>query len=121
MNESNQTILVVLAAVLVGAILPLIVQLFFAARSLRRMLGSVDRKLDGALEELSEAVATLRGATAPASPFGAIGSALLPALLPTITAAIEAFRDQMAAPGATVRAAARETRREAEAVTREAA
>lgn len=120
MNETNQTILVVLAAVLVGTTLPLLLQLFFAARSLRRVLGSVDRKVDGALGELSEVVATLRGTVAPTSPFAAIGSALLPTLLPTIAAAVEAFREQMAAP-AGARSAARAGVRDDDDLAREAA
>lgn len=91
MNESNQTLLIVLAALLVGALLPLIAQLFLTARSLRRVLRVVEKRADGTLGDLAEAVAALKNVAAPVNPLMNIGAAIAPAVL----AAFQAFRSEM--------------------------
>jgi hypothetical protein len=95
MSDAADTIRLALAALLTGAALPLLVQLFLATRSLRRAGETAERRLDEALREIRELTADVRRGAAAAS----TGSSSLPAILaaatPAVIAAVRAFRQTM--------------------------
>jgi hypothetical protein len=91
MTVTAQMIGVALLALVTGIAVPLMVQLFLTLRSLQRVAGVLDRRLDRTLGELSEVASNLRQSTSP----GAGSSALLAALAPALVAAVGSFASSM--------------------------
>jgi ABC-type phosphate/phosphonate transport system permease subunit len=101
MSATNETVRIAIFALLAGAALPLIIQLFLTARSFRRTVDTVERRLDRALRDIDELSADLRRRPAAGSTsiVGAIAAAT-----PAVVAAVRAFRTSMhdqEAPGPT--------------------
>ena len=87
--QSPQAFEVVLLALLVGATLPILVQLFAVLRTARRVLESSGPRLDRALDEVTRAAARMSAPTASESGAATIGALLGPALV----AGARAFRN----------------------------
>lgn len=82
MVATTDTIRVALFALLTGAVLPLLVQLFLTLRSLRSAMASMERRIN----ELA-----IDAKSGPSASLGAVVGAALPAIL----AAVHAFRASM--------------------------
>jgi hypothetical protein len=93
MTVTAQMIAVALLALVTGIALPLMIQLFLTLRSLQRVAGVLDRRLDRTLGDLSDVASNLRQSTSP----GAGSSALLAALGPALVAAVASFGSSMTA------------------------
>ena len=94
MSPAEETVRIAIAALLTGVTLPLIVQLFVTARSVRRAAESVERRLDETLREVRDLASDLRRTTtaAPTSLANVVATAT-----PAIVAAVRAFRGSMQA------------------------
>ena len=92
MSATNETIRIAIFALLAGAALPLLIQLFLTARSFRRTVDTVERRLDRALRDIDDLTADLR--RRPAAGSSSIVSAIA-AATPAVVAAVRAFRTSM--------------------------
>jgi hypothetical protein len=86
---------VALLALMAGVALPLAIQLYLAVRSIRRVVESLDQRLDRTLADLAQVTGQLRQSAGA----GAATSAVLSALAPALVAGVRAFR-ATAAPAA---------------------
>jgi len=84
--EAATAIPLVLLALVVGAALPMLVQLFTTMRSMQKSIADVERRVDRALDDVSRAAGRVGHPATPTA--AAIGAALGPA----VVAAIGAFR-----------------------------
>jgi hypothetical protein len=78
----------VLVALLVGVALPLLLQMFVTVRALQRTAERVERRLDGALADVSHLASRLDASPRQSEAAALVGAALVPAAL----AAIRTFR-----------------------------
>jgi len=92
MSASADMIRVAILALLAGVALPLLVQLFLAARAFRRTVNTVEQRLDRALRDIDDLAADVRRrpASSPASLVAAAAAAA-----PAVVAAVRAFRTSM--------------------------
>ena len=88
LGSANVTVSVVLLALVVGVLLPVLVQLFVTLRTLQRVVISVDQRLERTLNEVSGLAARFEQTPGNHSTAAAIGAAVAPA----IVAAIQSFR-----------------------------
>jgi hypothetical protein len=95
MTPSTEVFRIGLAALLTGAAVPLLVQLFLLLRDVRRTTAVLDQRLDRTLKDLGAVAAELRHATVPAPPL----AAQLAAALPAVITAVRAFRSGMSPDG----------------------
>ncbi len=82
------TVSVVLLALVVGVLLPVLVQVFVTLRTLQRIALTIDKRMDRTLGELSSLTTRFERAPGNHQTAAAIGAAVAPA----IVAAIQAFR-----------------------------
>ncbi|HVZ72899.1 MAG TPA: hypothetical protein VHJ20_11035 [Polyangia bacterium] len=88
MTSPAETVRVALAALMAGVAIPLLVQLFFVLRNVRRTTAVLDRRLDQTLSDLGDVVAEIKRVSVPAPSL----AAQLAAAVPAIVAAVHAFR-----------------------------
>jgi hypothetical protein len=100
--ESLEVAKVVLLALVVGAALPLAVQLWITLRTMRRAIDRAGPGIDRALRDISEASVELRDLAASVQQLRSslrTASAVGAAVGPAVAAAIRAFRDGKATNG----------------------
>jgi hypothetical protein len=91
MTSASDTIRIALLALVTGAVLPVLVQLFLAARSLRSAVETIERRLDSVGRQIGELAADVKAQTGKSTPlWAAVGAAA-----PAIAAAVHAFRVSM--------------------------
>ena len=91
MTSANDTIRIALLALVTGAVVPVLVQLFLTARSLRSAVETIERRLDSVGRQMGELAADVKAQTGKSTPlWAALGAAA-----PAIVAAVHAFRASM--------------------------
>ena len=88
MTASAEVVKIALLALVTGAVLPLLVQLFLTLRAMRLAAERVETRLDKILDDVSELA---DGVKARAAAPSALGSTLA-AAVPAVLAAVQAFR-----------------------------
>jgi hypothetical protein len=88
MSTTPQIVQLAILALLAGMAIPLLVQLFLTARTVKRVSESLDRKLDETRRELHELIAGGRRDGGSAD----LASALAGAAVPAVIAAVRAYR-----------------------------
>ena len=91
MTSPSDTIRIALLALVTGAVLPVLVQLFLTARSLRSAVETIERRLDSVGRQMGELAADVKSQTGNSTPLWAA----LGASAPAIAAAVQAFRLSM--------------------------
>ena len=91
MTSAGDTIRIALLALVTGAVIPVLVQLFLTARSLRSAVETIERRLDSVGRQVGELAADFKSQTGKSTPlWAALGAAA-----PAIAAAVHAFRASM--------------------------
>jgi hypothetical protein len=91
MSTSADTIRIALLALLAGAALPVLIQLFVTLRGLRRTADAVERRLDQTLRDIGDLAADVRRTAVAPTSMGAVIAAATPA----VVAAVRAFRTSL--------------------------
>ena len=88
MSTTTETVGLALGALLTGLLIPLLVQLFLVLRNVRKATAVLDQRLDQTLRDLGDVIAELKRVSVPAPSL----AAQLVAAVPTVIAAVHAFR-----------------------------
>jgi len=91
MTASAEVVKLALLALVTGAVLPLLVQLFLTLRAMRLAAEGVEKRLDKILDDVSGLADGVKARAAAPSALGATLAAAVPAIL----AAVQAFRTSL--------------------------